>query len=448
MARKSRKNEDMKSMKAATKLAPPPLDVKASMIDDMMDPTSRSVLLKRLVSSGSPYSRNELMNMVTNQLTVNHQRRFFYRECEQAMTHPYVIGACELLTDTVSAFSSTHNRSVWVTSKDKRKSNVANQLLMELGVEEKIRDWAGQLAEYGDLFIKMFGRKGTGVVYLDDRIHPADMERVDINGRLEGFVRTGYYSGHASFNAELEAPWAYVHGRVYGSQYRIQNAVLGMFGEPGMRYQFLEDPEAKFRITTKYGTSILAPAVPVYKRLKLAEDAVLMARVTRGIMWYLYKIKTASGSFRQAAAKAEEYAEVLKRTTGLNISQNEWKDRFEPIFAQVEDLYVPENGDVTVDAQEYGGKNADIKGVVDVEMLENRLLGSLRVSKAMLGVTDSLPGSIGEGAAQRISINFAKNAYRLQTGLRSMLARMVQVHFAYLGIDPDLITDCHPITYH
>jgi hypothetical protein len=49
--------------------------------------------------------------------------------------------------------------------------------------------------------------------------------------------------------------------------------------------------------------------------------------------------------------------------------------------------------------------------------------------------TDQLPGSIGEGSANRISINFAKNAQRLQNGLRQGIARMCQIHLAYLGMD-------------
>lgn len=69
-------------------------------------------------------------------------------------------------------------------------------------------------------------------------------------------------------------------------------------------------------------------------------------------------------------------------------------------------------------------------------MLEQRLLGSLRVSKKMLGLDDE-GFTIGEGSGRRVSINFAKNAQRLQNGLRQGISRLAQVHLAYRGKNPD-----------
>jgi len=183
---------------------------------------------------------------------------------------------------------------------------------------------------------------------------------------------------------------------------------------------------------------LLVNAIPIYKRLKLVEDSLIMARMTRGILWYLYKIKVAGGNMDTAAEIVQNYSEYLKRNTsmGLDIEAGTWRDKWAPIFAQIEDLFVPESDDVSISVEKLGGE-PNIKAIVDVEMLTNQLLGALRVSRFMLGITDEMPGALGEGAAVRISINFAKNAQRLQSALRNGVKRLCQIHLAYRNLNPD-----------
>lgn len=419
-----------------------PLDIPADTAKDLKDPQKRLDLHKRMMTAGSVFSQDRMAKLLQEALATSYYRRTFYRECELAASHPLVSGALDIYTDTCCGISPLNNRVVWVTSEDKKIENTLNQFLDEIGTDEKIRDWAGQEEMFGDMFVEVIGREGVGIAYVDDNIHPADIERIDINGRLEGFVRTGLYTERSQFTADLEAPWKYVHFRIFGTTKKVLNTALGIFGEPGKMFSLERERmgERKFRITTKYGVSLLVPVIPIYKRLKLCEDSVLLARITRGMLWYLYKIKIAGGNMDQAAELVQEYAEYLKRNLdmGLNTSDTtkEWKDKFLPMLGQAQDLFVPESEDISVTMEKMGGE-PDIKAIVDVEMLTNQLLGSLRVSKAMLGITDELPGSIGEGAANRISINFAKSAQRVQGGMRNGIKRMCQIHLAYRKMNPD-----------
>lgn len=419
-----------------------PLDVPADTAKDIKEPQKRLDLHKRILTAGSVFTQDRLAKLLQESLATSYYRRTFYRECELAASHPLVSGALDLYTDACCGISPLNNRVVWVTSEDKKLENTLNQFLDDIGTDEKIRDWAGQEEMFGDMFVEAIGREGVGIAYVDDNIHPADIERIDINGRLEGFVRTGLYTERSQFTADLEAPWKYIHFRIFGTTKKVLNTALGIFGEPGKMFSLERERmgERKFRITTKYGVSLLVPVIPIYKRLKLCEDSVLLARITRGMLWYLYKIKISGGNMDQAAELVQEYAEYLKRNLdmGLNTSDatKEWKDKFLPMLGQAQDLFVPESDDISVSMDKMGGE-PDIKAIVDVEMLTNQLLGSLRVSKAMLGITDELPGSIGEGAANRISINFAKSAQRVQGGMRNGIKRMCQIHLAYRKMNPD-----------
>jgi len=413
-----------------------PVDIPADALGAKDAQQSSEDFLKQLSNVGSIYSTNQIASIVADSLATKYYRTNLYREYEHAGQHAYVAGALDLYVDSVTADSSIANKPCWVECEgDERLSNILNSFLEEVGVYERLRDWTGQVAQYGDFFINPIGKNGIGVAYIDDSIHPADIERLDINGRLEGFLRYG----HEQATNELKPPWEYIHFRMHGITKRMQNTALGIFGHPGRQYQIDTASQKKmFKITTRYGTSLLQSALPIYKRLKLSEDSVLMARITRGMLWYLYKIKVDGGNPDAAHSIVAEYQRLLKRKSAMNtdMDANYWKDRFGALYAQIEDMYVPETEDMSVDVKEMGGK-VHIKGIVDIDMLENRLLGSLRVSKAMLGITEDLPGSLGEGAMRRISINFAKNANRLQQAMKAGVKRLCQIHLAYLGENPD-----------
>jgi len=434
-----------KFFKARKRISPEPIEVPSDVVKQAKDKPSRAELVKNIVRKASVYNRTQIASIVSQALAVSYYRRNLYRECDLSTEHAFVSGAINLYVDSVTETSPLTNRSVWIVSEDKKLENILNTFLEEIGIEERLRDWAAQIAIYGDFFIELIGREGLGVVFIDDNIYPGDVERIEINGRLEGFVRTNFFELTSPVTYELEPPWKYVHFRIFGAQKKIINAALGIFGQSGPRVpryaiQLGMRTDTKYRLTSRYGVSLLVDAVPVYKRLKLAEDSVLLARITRGILYYLYKIKVSGEegtNFDALMDIVDAYADLLKRKTGLDasMSHKEWRDRWEAIFAQVEDLFVPETDTTSVEVEKLGGE-VDIRAVVDIEMLENRLLGALRVSRAMLGLTDQLPGSLGESSLRRISINFAKNADRLQSALKRGIKRLCQIHLAYRGIDP------------
>jgi len=427
-------------IKARKKVVKEPIEVPANSVKGLADPKKKAEASAKIIKRASLWDSSQLASIVANALSTSYYRRNLYREAELATEHEYVSGALNLYVDSVSKISQTTDKAVWIEAKDGKVANILNQFLEDIGIHEKIRDWAYQLGQYGDLFIEVFGQPGIGVAYIDDNIHPSSIERIDINGRLEGFIRTDKNYAFSKDIYSLLPPWQFVHFRIFGAQKKIANAALGIFGQNGDRYtvQLQDNVDNKWKITTRYGVSLLVDAIAPYKRLKLAEDTLLLARITRSILYYLYKIKITgeeAGNFDSMMDLVDSYADLLKRKTGLDTgAAKTWKDNWQALFAQVEDLFVPETDTVSVDFDKLGGE-VDIKSIVDIEMFENRLLGALRVSKAQLGITDELPSVLGgEGSLRRISINFAKSADRLQSGLKNGIKRLCQIHLAYRGI--------------
>lgn len=446
-------DEDFKKrLKRFFRIDSPPVDIPTATAQQLTNPNTDSEIIRKSVASGVFYSKQQLVQMMNEMLTVSMWRRRMYSELEASTAHPLISASADLYCDHSVGYSALQESSVWVTSDDPKKENMLNQFLQEIGIEERIRDWASQIITYGDFFVEPIGKDGIGIAYIDDNIHPADMERIDVNGRLEGFIRTGLYGDQIySTTKPVESPWKYVHFRTFGSTRRALNTTLGIFGDPNRRYsldQRMLDPNRKFRITTKYGTGILSPALHIYKRLKIAEDALLMARMTRGVLWYLYKIKVAGQggqNFDAVLSLVNEYAELLKRRASMNSTSGseKWKDQWTGLFAQIEDVFVPETDNITLSVDKLG-EEPNIRWIADIDLLENQLLGSLRTSKMMLGITDDMPGGIGENSAKRISVNFAKNVQRVQTAVRSGIKRLCQIHLAYMRMDPSPISfDVH-----
>ena len=103
------------------------------------------------------------------------------------------------------------------------------------------------------------------------------------------------------------------------------------------------------RLTSKYGTSVLADALPIFKRLRLAEDSVLMARITRGVMRQVYKVGIDKTNSNNEAINTilDGYIGALKEARSLNIDLNNpsYNSKFNAM-ANIEDIILPVWGDV------------------------------------------------------------------------------------------------------
>ena len=226
--------------------------------------------------------------------------------------------ALELYADYSTAFSSLHNSSVWVTSSSPTYARELNKLLQEIiGVEERIFDWAHTIGCFGNLFVKINALPGQGIVSVDDSAHPLDISRVDHEGILVGYYRTpmGQYTGES----KLLTPWDYVHFRLLGA--KKKRNPYGDEGTSEFRTMYLLSGTDTLQATTRYGTSLLINALPIYKRLKMAEDSLLLARLTRGILRYVWKLKVDSSNMEAVAELVDQYATLLKRARAIDTSE-------------------------------------------------------------------------------------------------------------------------------
>lgn len=379
---------------------------------------------------------SELRQDMLKDVQVQWDRQNLYRQIDRALNHWLVSSAMELFADYSTNFNQLHNASVWVTSENPTYAKVLNKLLQEvIGVEEKIFDWGYATGCYGNLFVKVNGLPGQGIVSVEDEDHPLAISRVDHEGILIGFYRTplGQYTGEQ----KLLPPWDYIHFRLLGA--KKKRATHGDPAQSEFRTMYLLSGMEQKQATTRYGTSLLMNALPIYRRLRLAEDSLLLARLTRGIVRYIWKLKVDSTNMEAVAELVDQYATLMKRARAIDISQDSpnYDSKF-GMMSAIEDLFIPvwgNTGDLTYD--EIGGK-ADIRWIVDIEELRNQLACALRCPLSLLGgfVKDAA-GALGSEAIEKLDIRFARSSRRLQRALKNGITRMCQIHLAYMNMDPD-----------
>jgi intein/homing endonuclease len=183
-------------------------------------------------------------------------------------------------------------------------------------------------AAFGDMFVEIFSEPGVGIVCINDDNHPLNVSRVDHNGRLTGFFSTPL--GYATTDTrKLLAPWDYVHFRLLGAKKRRPMYQDQQYSE--FRTVSIMTPDAR-RLTSKYGTSILADALPIWKRLRLAEDSIMMARIMKSPQRFLFKvvIPDDNSNAEAVANLVDQYQAEIKRARAMNLDTNNpnYLDRF------------------------------------------------------------------------------------------------------------------------
>jgi hypothetical protein len=376
---------------------------------------------------------------IQDQSLILYERSQLYQTVDRSLTHPLMSAAVGMFADVATNRSQIQNATVWVTSKNKEYQYQIEKMLDVINMEEVIYDWAWTIASFGDLFVQVFGQPGVGIVSVNDDQHPVNVSRVDFNGRLVGFFETPM--GYAiADERKLLAPWEYTHLRLLGAKKRRPIYSDPQYSE--FRTVSIMTPDIR-RLTSKYGTSVLADALPIWKRLRMTEDSILMARINKTPTRYVYKITIPEGNANaeSVATLIDQYVSELKRARAINTDPDAggYTDRFQGMGA-LEDLIVPVWGNSDNFNIEKIGGEVDIRWIKDVEELRNQLATALKVPLGLLSgySKEGNPGGLGQGSIERMDIRFARQARRVQRSLINGLTRLAQIHLAYQGINPDL----------
>jgi len=362
-------------------------------------------------------------------------RQRYTVQLNRALDHALIAAAVRHYAVAATTLSPIHNATIWVTSKSAKYQKILSNLLDDIGIEEKIFDWAWTVAAFGDLFVEVNGMPNLGVVSINDDRNPVEISRIEHDGILVGFYETPM--GHTSSSEKkIIEPWRFVHLRLLGAK-RARPA----WGDPTyteFKTMSLMLGHDTRQASSRYGCSLILDALPTYRRLRMAEDSLLLARMTRGILRYVWKLKVDSNNMEMLDSLISTIANTLKRARAINTSDtNPYFSSKDNAFAVQEDLFLPLPDTSDLVKEEFGGE-PNIRWIVDIDELRQQLACALSVPLSLLGgYTSEATGALGSEAFEKLDIGFAKNARRLQRALINGIKRLCQIHLAYQNMDPD-----------
>lgn len=391
--------------------------------------------LEQLARSG--LTLEGIKQLIDKQINISWDRYSLYQTIQNSLTHPLMAAALEEYATTATAFDNKNNTTVYITSKSKEYKTKLDALFERIDIEEHIYDWTYNICAGGDLFLEINGKPGVGILSLKDDKPPVEYYRIENNGQLIGFVHKSFAgSGDSVIQATLLPPYSIVHFRINGARkrrstignpsYGYSSSVIGVGGN-------------SLQESTNYGSSILMAALPTYKRLRLAEDCIMMARALNTPLRHIWMIGTNSQNIEGTATMISQYGTALKRSKVLNTqtgSEN-FQDSLQTL-SSVEDLIIPVWGEVNQIKVEKMGGETDIKWIVDVERLESLLAASLSIPLPLLkGAREGEAGLNPGNSLEKMDIRFSRKVSKVQRALRAGIKRICQIHLAYLGMDPD-----------
>jgi hypothetical protein len=183
-----------------------------------------------------------------------------------------------------------------------------------------------------------------------------------------------------------------------------------------------------------HGSSILNKVRGTFRRLILAEDAMVTYRLIRAGEKRVFKVDVGNINPNDVEAYIQKVANNLKRKVQIDRNNGQIDYRFN-ILGNDEDIFIPtrngNSGNVVETLQ--GGQSMD--QIADIGFLRDNLFTGLGVPKPFL----SFDGTAGAGKNMaQFDMRFAKKVNRIQQAVIQELNKIAIIHLYMLGFHDEL----------
>jgi intein/homing endonuclease len=181
----------------------------------------------------------------------------------------------------------------------------------------------------------------------------------------------------------------------------------------------------------QYGTSIFSPARRLFKQLQMMEDGMVIGRLSRSHMRYVYKIDVGEMAPAEAEAHVESVKRRIKKKRRLNPLTGKFDVISNPMSAE-EDMFVGvRNGSPAgVDTLEGTSRLSLIK---DVEYFQNKMFTIVKVPKSWLGLERDVNAKATLSGQE---VQFARTIRRIQhVSLKNGLKKIYDIGLLLQGYD-------------
>ena len=394
-------------------------------------------LAKGATSDRLPTQQRDILLGFTEQgylldwLTVDRGLEARNADYEEMDDYPEIATAIDIFADDATQPDTQLNRTIWVTSEDKRTEQILDKELLQkrLRIDEEIWEIARTLVKYGQDYEEIIVGP-DGVVGLNFLPTPTVRRIEDKDGNLLGFVQ----DFRQRFKVSKTQFFALLQKRVEGKD--SKSGEINDPNDPAYGIVALEDWEVvHFRLRSKYrrsvyGYSVLEPARWIWKRLTLLEDMAILFRLTKAVERYAFYIDVGDMPPAEALAYVNRVRQQYRKKKYVNPTTGKLELKLDPI-SQDEDFFVPSRN-----GQE--GTRIDVLGAPqwqsmdDIEYFRDKLFSSIKIPKAYMGQDEGT----GRATLSSEDVRFARTVLRIQRELKNGINKICRVHLMAKNIDP------------
>jgi len=270
-------------------------------------------------------------------------------------------------------------------------------------IDFEMRQWVRNLVKYGDCFLYVECLPTTGVSKVE-AIPVNEVEReelYDLNDpdavRFKILSRGGRYL----------ANWQVLHFRVKGND-----------------------------LFYPYGTSFLEHARRVWSQLIMIEDAMLVYRLVRSPERRVFYIDVSGVPPSEVANHMEQVKQSMRSNMALDRSNGHMDQRYQPMAVD-DDYFLPTrpNSQTKIDTLAGG---THVSAIEDVEYIQKKLTGALKVPRAYLGFEEGLSS---KATLSQEDIRFSRTITSLQDIIKAELNFLAMLHLYAVGFDGEDLKD-------
>ena len=334
-----------------------------------------------------------------------------YMDYEAMEFTPEIAVALDIMSEE-SCTLSEKGQIMSVYSDSSRIKKVLEDLFFNvLDIHSNLPMWTRNTCKYGDNFIYLkidyksgiigasqltnidIERKETGLFPFQESLESED----DTKKREVTFV---WKDRSLEFNA-----WEIAHFRLLGDDRKIP-----------------------------YGTSVLEKVRRIWKQLLLAEDAMLVYRVTRAPERRVFKVYVGNIDDEDVESYVQKVANKFKRTQQVDQQTGQSDIRYNTLAVD-QDYFVPvrdPNASMPIETLP-GASNLD--QIADIQFIQRKMVTALRVPKTFLGFEE--PTGEGKNLAL-MDIRFARTINRIQQAIIQELNKIAIIHLYILGFHDEI----------
>ena len=337
-----------------------------------------------------------------------------YMDYEAMEFTPEIAVALDIMSEE-SCTLNEQGRIMSVQSDSSRIKKVLEDLFFNvLDIHSNLPMWTRNTCKYGDNFIYL------KIDYKDGIVGASQLTNIDIERKETGlfpYQQQGLEMDESGDTKKREVSFVWRDKTLEFNAWEIGH------------FRLLGDDRK-----IPYGTSVLEKVRRIWKQLLLAEDAMLVYRVTRAPERRVFKVYVGNIDDEDVESYVQKVANKFKRTQQTDNQTGQTDVRYNTLAVD-QDYFVPvrdPNASMPIETLP-GASNLD--QIADIQFIQRKMVTALRVPKTFLGFEE--PTGEGKNLAL-MDIRFARTINRIQQAMIQELNKIAIIHLYILGFHDEL----------